>query len=140
VCAFPGRGTHPDRPVPIPGARERERTSCAAGLPLPSGGGSSSGGSFDPSDTVGRPETTVTATGGDFDLAGACSAAIPTFQLGDLSCDGLVNFGDINPFVLYLSNFAVWEATYTSARRPSATSMATARTRPSATSTRSWRC
>jgi hypothetical protein len=31
---------------------------------------------------------------------------------GDLNCDGVVNFGDINPFVLYLSNFASWQAAY----------------------------
>jgi hypothetical protein len=31
---------------------------------------------------------------------------------GDLNCDGAVNFGDINPFVLYLSNFSVWQQTY----------------------------
>jgi hypothetical protein len=35
-------------------------------------------------------------------------AAIP----GDLNCDGAIGFGDINPFVLYLSNFATWQATY----------------------------
>ncbi len=31
---------------------------------------------------------------------------------GDLDCDGIVGFGDINPFVLFLSNFAVWQQTY----------------------------
>jgi hypothetical protein len=31
---------------------------------------------------------------------------------GDLNCDGAVNFADINPFVLYLSNFATWQGTY----------------------------
>jgi hypothetical protein len=31
---------------------------------------------------------------------------------GDMNCDGAVNFGDINPFVLYLSNFSAWQATY----------------------------
>jgi uncharacterized protein (TIGR03790 family) len=31
---------------------------------------------------------------------------------GDLNCDGTIDFGDINPFVLYLSNFAAWQATY----------------------------
>jgi hypothetical protein len=31
---------------------------------------------------------------------------------GDLNCDGTVNFGDINPFVLILSNFQVWQQTY----------------------------
>jgi hypothetical protein len=31
---------------------------------------------------------------------------------GDLNCDGAVDFGDINPFVLYLSNNAAWQAAY----------------------------
>jgi glucose/arabinose dehydrogenase/plastocyanin len=31
---------------------------------------------------------------------------------GDLNCDGSVNFGDINPFVLYLSNNAAWQTAY----------------------------
>jgi hypothetical protein len=34
-------------------------------------------------------------------------------ELGDMNCDGSVNFGDINPFVQYLSNFTAWQATYT---------------------------
>ena len=29
---------------------------------------------------------------------------------GDMNCDGTVNFGDINPFVLYLSNLSAWQA------------------------------
>jgi hypothetical protein len=32
---------------------------------------------------------------------------------GDLDCDGTIGFGDINPFVLYLSNYTTWQATYT---------------------------
>jgi probable HAF family extracellular repeat protein len=31
---------------------------------------------------------------------------------GDLNCDGSVNFGDINPFVLILSNPTGWQQTY----------------------------
>jgi hypothetical protein len=31
---------------------------------------------------------------------------------GDLNCDGSVDFGDINPFVLYLSSNALWQTTY----------------------------
>jgi hypothetical protein len=31
---------------------------------------------------------------------------------GDLNCDGSVNFGDINPFVLILTDFAAWQAAY----------------------------
>ncbi len=32
--------------------------------------------------------------------------------VGDLNCDGQISFGDINLFVLYLSNFANWLAAY----------------------------
>jgi hypothetical protein len=32
--------------------------------------------------------------------------------VGDLNCDGSVDFGDINPFVLYLSNFAAWQTAF----------------------------
>jgi hypothetical protein len=31
---------------------------------------------------------------------------------GDLNCDGTVGFGDINPFVLFLSDFAAWQTAY----------------------------
>jgi hypothetical protein len=33
-------------------------------------------------------------------------------SVGDLNCDGVTDFGDINPFVLYLSNFGLWQATF----------------------------
>jgi hypothetical protein len=39
-------------------------------------------------------------------------ALVPAGYTGDLNCDGSVNFGDINPFVLYLSNFSTWQTTY----------------------------
>ncbi len=39
-------------------------------------------------------------------------APSPCGLTGDLNCDGVVDFGDINPFVLYLSNFTTWQATY----------------------------
>ena len=29
-----------------------------------------------------------------------------------MNCDGVVDFGDINPFVLLLSNPAAWQAAY----------------------------
>ncbi len=32
--------------------------------------------------------------------------------VGDLNCDGVIDFGDINPFVLYLSNQVAWQGTY----------------------------
>jgi hypothetical protein len=31
---------------------------------------------------------------------------------GDLNCDGSIDFGDINPFVLYQSNFPAWQFTF----------------------------
>jgi len=31
---------------------------------------------------------------------------------GDLNCDGAVNFDDINPFVLLLSDPGLWQTTY----------------------------
>ena len=33
-------------------------------------------------------------------------------RYGDLNCDGVVNFADINPFVLYQSNHSAWMTTY----------------------------
>jgi len=36
----------------------------------------------------------------------------PQYCLGDLNCDNQVSFVDINAFVLYLSNFTVWQTTY----------------------------
>jgi hypothetical protein len=81
------------------------------------GGGDmfSVGGNFDLSGTIGQPDAGPVMTGGNFTLAGGfwpggpmVAAVLP----GDLNCDGSVNFGDINPFVLYLSNFSTWQATY----------------------------
>jgi len=43
---------------------------------------------------------------------GATVPAAPQVCIGDLNCDGQVSFGDINPFVLYLSNYAAWQTTY----------------------------
>jgi hypothetical protein len=33
-------------------------------------------------------------------------------SIGDLNCDGVTDFGDINPFVLFLSNYAGWQAEF----------------------------
>jgi hypothetical protein len=41
-----------------------------------------------------------------------CQACGQPCCLGDLNCDGTVNFGDINPFVLYLSNCEAWKTTF----------------------------
>ena len=36
----------------------------------------------------------------------------PEFPPGDMNCDSVVDFGDINPFVLALSNPAAYSAAY----------------------------
>jgi hypothetical protein len=33
-------------------------------------------------------------------------------SLGDLNCDGATDFGDINPFVLFLSDYTAWQAAF----------------------------
>jgi hypothetical protein len=38
--------------------------------------------------------------------------ALRHYCIGDLNCDGMIDFADINPFVLYLSNNAAWQAAY----------------------------
>jgi hypothetical protein len=37
---------------------------------------------------------------------------LPMEMAGDLNCDGVVDFGDINPFVLVLADPAAWQAMY----------------------------
>lgn len=36
----------------------------------------------------------------------------PAVRKGDVNCDGFVDFGDINPFVLLLTNPSAWQAAY----------------------------
>jgi hypothetical protein len=84
---------------------------------IDSGGGMFSvGGNFDLSGTIGQPDAGPVMTGGTFSLTGGFWApqAAPSTLPGDLNCDGTVDFADINPFVLYLSNFAAWQAAYPS--------------------------
>jgi hypothetical protein len=40
------------------------------------------------------------------------AAGAPVPCIGDLNCDGIVDFGDINPFVTYLTDVAAWHASY----------------------------
>ena len=75
------------------------------------GGGVSVGGDFELSGTIGQPDASATMSGGDYELAGgfwpglvATSDTLP----GDLNCDGVVNFGDIDPFVLALTDAAAY--------------------------------
>ena len=39
------------------------------------------------------------------------SVLVPSAK-GDLNCDGVINFGDINPFVLILTSVSEWQAHY----------------------------
>jgi hypothetical protein len=54
------------------------------------------------------------ACGGVFQGVGTTCDPSPCICPGDVNCDGVVDFGDINPFVLILSNFQVWQQTYPS--------------------------
>jgi hypothetical protein len=80
------------------------------------GGGDmwTTGGSYELSGTIGQPDAGV-MTGGGYELTGgfwAGAAVAPATCIGDVNCDGQVDFADINPFVLYLSNNGVWQSTY----------------------------
>ncbi len=82
------------------------------------GGGQmwSTGGGYELGGTVGQPDAGVALTGGGWTLTGGFwpggAPSGPMILRGDLNCDGAVDFADINAFVLYLSNFSVWQATY----------------------------
>jgi hypothetical protein len=78
------------------------------------GGMWSTGGSFELSAAIGQPDAGVVLTGGAFELTGGFWAlpTAPSVLVGDLDCDGTVGFGDINPFVLSLTNPALWQQTY----------------------------
>jgi hypothetical protein len=80
------------------------------------GGGDmfTTGGTYQLSGTIAQPDAGV-MTGGNFTLVGgfwSVAAAGPQICRGDLNCDGVIDFGDINPFVLALSNWAAWLAQY----------------------------
>jgi hypothetical protein len=64
------------------------------------------------------PHLPALFVGGLFTVAGTqpsenIAAWTPLYvPIGDMNCDGTVNFGDINPFVKYLTNFAGWRTQY----------------------------
>jgi hypothetical protein len=66
-------------------------------------------------DSVGTPPDFSQVSAGTVNLDNASfsfTVGVPAVCIGDLNCDGEVNFGDINPFVLRLSNPAAYLATY----------------------------
>lgn len=60
----------------------------------------------------GMYDVVVTNLCGDELSNAARLTVVPEFLKGDLNCDGVVDFGDINPFVMAMSNPALYEATY----------------------------
>jgi hypothetical protein len=58
------------------------------------------------------PDSLVEALIDDFRIDAVLCDTGPAYRPGDLNCDGQVNFGDINPFVLALTNPSLWQATY----------------------------
>lgn len=71
-----------------------------------SGGGVSVGGDFELEGTIGQVDAGGELAGGEFTLTGGfwpgVQAAPAGDLIGDLNCDGLINTGDIDPFVLAL--------------------------------------
>ncbi len=60
-------------------------------------------------DANGELYVLVNSTGTPFGTTGAVLRIGRTVCRGDLNCDGFIDFGDINPFVLALSNFPAWK-------------------------------
>ena len=77
-------------------------------MPLPAGGGVSAGASWKVTGTAGQADTGTLANG-PWRLAGGFWAGVPAIILGDLNCDGHVDFADINAFVLVLSDPAGYQ-------------------------------
>ncbi len=82
------------------------------------GGGEmfTSGGDFELSGTIGQPDANSAAmTGGDFELTGGFwpgVAAAPQFEVGDLNCDGNVDFFDIDAFIIAVTDPAGYAVAY----------------------------
>ncbi len=84
------------------------------------GGGAlrTTGGDFELSGTVGQPDAGPVMSGGVYTLSGGfwVLPAGPQYPVGDLNCDGVVDFDDIDPFVLALSGPAGYEAAWPNCR------------------------
>jgi hypothetical protein len=63
-------------------------------------------------DVVRFPYASAATAWTEYPLVCPCSVSLPDESPGDVNCDGVVNFADINPFVLALSNPAAWQAAY----------------------------
>ena len=71
------------------------------------------GGTFELSGTIGQPDAAATMAGGSFELVGGFwPGAARSTLTGDLNCDGMITYADINPFVQILSNFGGWQAAH----------------------------
>ena len=82
-------------PLPIPCPQSAQGACCSAGSVCQM-----------------RTATECSAASGVYQGDNRPCEPNPCICVGDLNCDGLVDFGDINPFVLYLSNPSGWQATY----------------------------
>lgn len=73
-------------------------------------------GNLELSGTIGQPDAGLVMTGGDFELSGGfwpgAVATGPSICRGDLNCDDWIDFNDINPFILALSNWNEWKQRY----------------------------
>jgi hypothetical protein len=61
---------------------------------------------------LGPTDGSVTYPGWNIDDIEIWALAPAPGMVGDLNCDGTVDFGDINPFVLALTNPGVYATTY----------------------------
>ncbi len=78
------------------------------------GGGQmfSTGGTFSLGGTIGQPDANaVVMTGGTFELVGGFWAGVPAGCRGDMNCDGVIDFADIDAFVAVLSGGACCDPT-----------------------------
>jgi aminopeptidase N len=57
-----------------------------------------------------KPDSPAPLPSGDGVAGGDAVATFYITVPGDMNCDGTIGFGDINPFVLYLSDNAAWQA------------------------------